>query len=259
MKIGFFDSGLGGLLIMKAVAKALPDFDYEFYGDTANLPYGNKSEEEIYALTKAGVEYLFVKDCALVIIACNTSSSTTLRRLQDGFLLEEHPDRKILGVIIPTIEEVVKSQLSNVLLIGTKRTIESDKYKLELEKFKAGHILTSVATPELVPLIEMGLIDDAYNQVLATVARVGEVDGLILGCTHYSLLGKKLKDNFGGKVTVFSQDEIIPSKLEKYLDAHVEIKSKLSNTGKRNIFLTDNSSRYDSFIQELLGGTFIGD
>ena len=108
MKIGFFDSGLGGLTILKAVTQALPSYDYEYFGDTAHVPYGNKSEEEIYELTKAGVEHLFEQECALVIIACNTASAETLRKLQDTFLKEEYPDRNILGVIIPMVEEVLE-------------------------------------------------------------------------------------------------------------------------------------------------------
>jgi glutamate racemase len=133
MKIGFFDSGLGGLMILKAVAKALPEFDYEFYGDTANLPYGDKSEAAIYELTKQGVEHLFKRDCALVIVACNTASAETLRRLQDEYLPESYPDRRILGVIIPTVEEVMQEKYSNAILLATKRTVESKKYEKELK------------------------------------------------------------------------------------------------------------------------------
>ena len=131
MKIGLFDSGLGGLTILKAVARALPAYDYEFYGDTANLPYGDKSEDQIYELTKRGVEHLFSRDCALIIIACNTASAETLRRMQDEYLKEAYPDRRVLGVIIPTIEEVAEAGLTNVLLIGTRRTIESHKFEKE--------------------------------------------------------------------------------------------------------------------------------
>lgn len=260
MKIGFFDSGLGGLTILKAVAKELPDYDYEFYGDTANLPYGNKSEEEIFELTKRGIEHLFIKGCILVIIACNTASAETLRKLQDGFLVEEHPDKKILGVIIPTVEEVAESKLKKVLMIATKRTVDSGKYGTELAKLAGDTELVSVATPILVPLIELGNIDDALNEVLAVLKRDGEdVEGLILGCTHYTVLKEKIaKSELGRKISIFSQDEIIPKKLRDYLDRHLEIQTQLTRGGERNIFLTNNDSRYDAAIQELLGGAFIG-
>lgn len=258
MKIGLFDSGLGGLTILKAVAKMLPDYDYEFYGDTANLPYGNKTEEEIYELTKAGVKHLFERECSLIIIACNTASAETLRRIQDGYLKDSYPDRRILGVIIPTVEEVHAAALKRVLLIGTKRTIESGKYDKELSKVDSATELISLATPELVPLIEMGLIDDAFNQVLSLVVKVGEVNGLILGCTHYSLLGQKLSEHYADKkIKIFSQDIVIPEKLKTYLSHHPEIETKLTRGSTRSIFLTDNSSRYDGVIRELLGGVFI--
>lgn len=260
MKIGLFDSGLGGLLILKAVAKELPDYDYEFYGDTANLPYGDKSEANIFELTKKGVEHLFSKDCLIVIVACNTASAETLRRLQDEFLALEFPQRKILGVIIPTVEEVVDSKLSSVLLIATRRTVESLKYEMEFSKLPEAPAIISIATPALVPLIEMGEVEAALEEALNVIKEAGEIEGVILGCTHYSLLADKLVENLAlQNLQVFSQDKIIPAKLRTYLENHPELESQLSREGKRNIFLTDSSTRYDAIIQELLGGSFIGD
>lgn len=256
MKIGLFDSGLGGLTILKAVARALPAYDYEFYGDTANLPYGDKSEDQIYELTKRGVEHLFSRDCALIIIACNTASAETLRRMQDEYLKDAYPDRRVLGVIIPTIEEVAEAGLTNVLLIGTRRTIESHKFEKEFAKVSGAPQVVAEATPALVPLIEMGDIEPALEETFRVVAGAGEVDGLILGCTHYCVLKDELAAKFPD-VKIFSQDTIIPKKLELYLTKHPEIESKLSREGTRNIFLTDASPRYDSVIRELLGGAFI--
>lgn len=257
MKIGLFDSGLGGLTILKAVARALPEYDYEFYGDTANLPYGDKSEETIYELTKRGMEHLFARDCALIIVACNTASAETLRRLQDEYLVDAYPDRRILGVIIPTIEDVSAAGISRALLIGTRRTIESHKFEKEFAKVAPAPELVSEATPALVPLIEMGDHEPALTEVLRVVAGVGEVDGLILGCTHYCVLKDALRRELPADIKIFSQDEIIPSKLADYLDKHPEIESKLGREGTRNIFLTDSSPRYDAVIRELLGGAFI--
>ena len=260
MKIGLFDSGLGGLTILKAIARELPWYDYEFYGDTANLPYGDRNEKEIYELTKKGVEYLFAKDCVLVIIACNTSSAETLRKLQDGFLQENYSDRKILGVIIPTIEAVVEQSLNKVVLIGTNRTVNSKKYLYELAKYPRVPELVSVATPDLVPLIEAGEFETAFSNALEAIEQTGEKDGVILGCTHYTVLGPGLIKHFQSKsVAIFSQDKIIPTKLKSYLENHPEIEIKLTRGGQRNIHLTDNSSRYDVIIQELLGGAFIAD
>ncbi len=260
MKIGFFDSGLGGLLVLKAVARALPAYDYEFYGDTANLPYGDKTESEIFALTKKGVEHLFQKNCSLVIIACNTASAATTRRLQDELLKVEYPDRKILGVIIPTVEVVVESLLKKVLLIGTNRTINSGKYATEFGRHQGAPNLVSIATPELVPQIEEGQLEMALQGVLDVVQVNEGMDGLILGCTHYAILKQKITEQLAHKkIQIFSQDEIIPDKLKTYLENHPELEKLLTRAGERNVHLTDKSSRYDSVIQELLGGAFIAD
>lgn len=260
MKIGFFDSGLGGLTIMNAVTKELPQYDYEFYGDTLNLPYGNKREDEIYELTKQGMERLFAKDCLLVIIACNTASAETTRRLQTEFLPHKHPDKKILGVIVPTIETLIEHGVKKSILIGTKRTIDSNKYKEEIAKLQNCDRpeLTTINTPELVPLIENLENQKALEYVSNIIdKRNGEEDGIILGCTHYTVLKNKLKEKYKQKLTIFSQDEIIPEKLKSYLDKHPEIKNKLSQNQSRNIFLTKHKNEYDELLQELLNAKFI--
>ena len=127
MTIGLFDSGLGGLTILRAVVKQLPQYDYVYYGDTANLPYGDKSEAEIYDLSVAAMDYLFGEGCALIIVACNTASAETLRKLQDEYLPKHYPERRILGVIIPTVETLIADGVEAALLLATKRTVESQK------------------------------------------------------------------------------------------------------------------------------------
>lgn len=261
MKIGFFDSGLGGLVILKAVAAALPQYDYEYYGDTEHLPYGDKTEAEIYELTKVGVTHLFSRDCVLVVLACNTASAETLRRLQDEWLPTAYPERRILGVIIPVIEEVVASGIKKALLIATKRTVSSGKYHLELGKRNVIDVkIEALATPELVPLIEAGELEAAVQLVIGLVEerkQGGGLEGLILGCTHYALLAPALTAHFGEALQIFSQTEIIPRKLADYLDSHNEIKNALSQGGGRNVYLTKHSPNYDVFIEQLLQGRMI--
>ncbi|USN87894.1 MAG: glutamate racemase [Candidatus Nomurabacteria bacterium] len=258
MKIGFFDSGLGGLTILKAVATELPEYDYEYYGDTANLPYGDKTEEEIFILTKQGIEHLFKKECLLVIVACNTASAETLRKLQTEYLPHTHPDKKVLGVIIPTIEELLEESVTHTILIGTNRTIESKKYESEIKKHKEELKVTAIKTPELVPLIEGRQYEDALCVVSKIIdERKGE-QGIILGCTHYTILKEKLEEKYtGSDFKIFSQDLIIPSKLKKYLENHPEIETKLSKNYRRNIYLTDNSNQYDELIETILNGHLI--
>ncbi len=247
---------------MKAVATSMPQYDYEFYGDTANLPYGDKTEEEIYELTEAGIEDLFEKDCSLVVIACNTASAETLRKLQYTFLVEEYPDRKILGVIIPMVEEVVDCHAKRALLIATNRTVSSSKYEREFEKFGTdAPELISVATPGLVPLIEEGHINEAVEEVMPLVEELINKggDSLILGCTHYTLLKEGIEERIGQSLMIFSQTEIIPKKLYQYLEAHPEIENKLTRTESRNIYLSEHNDKYDRVIGEILGGHFIAD
>lgn len=232
MKIGVFDSGLGGLMILDAVRERLPMYDYIYYGDTKNLPYGDKTEEEIYELTRRAVIELFEHDVLLVIIACNTASAESLRRLQDTLLIDGYRERRILGVIIPTIEILIEDGHENVLLIGTSRTVESGKYVRELEKRTANHIrLTSIATPELVPLIESGTIPGAIEALeMYLTPRMGEIDTLVLGCTHYTVLKEHARKTYPG-LRVISQDELIPAKLATYLERHTEIESRISRSG----------------------------
>lgn len=258
MNIGFFDSGLGGLLILKAVAKELPQYDYIYYGDTANVPFGDKTEAEIFSFTKNAITELFRKDCLLVIVACNTSSAETLRKIQDTYLKEEYPDRRILGVIVPTVEEVIEQGHKRAILIATKRTVESGKYKRELAKLDASLELVSIAAPEIVPLIESHQDGEAVaTAIKALEAEVREGDVVLLGCTHYILLKDALREHFGSSLSIVSQDEVIPKKLADYLDRHPEITSRLTSTGKREITLTEYRPDYDRLTAEFLGGAYI--
>lgn len=261
MNIGFFDSGLGGLTILRAVVRSLPQYEYVFYGDTANVPYGDKTEVEVYAYSQAAMEYLFARDCVLVILACNTASAKTLRRLQDEWLSKYYPDRRILGVIIPTIETLIESGSRRALLLATKRTVSSGKYNKELALRGDGHCqLTSYATPTLVPLIESGNIEKAVTEVEHLLQSISEpFDTLILGCTHYTELKAMLRNlpTLAG-VRVISQDEIIPVKLEEYLLRHPEIANQLSSGGMRSIHLTSHRPEYDAIAAQLLHGAFVG-
>ena len=259
MKIGFFDSGLGGLTILRAVVREMPQYNYAFYGDTANLPFGDKSETEIYEFTKEGVRYLFESGCVLVIIACNTASAETARRLQQEFLPTEYPDRKILGIIVPTVEELCFTVPTRVALIGTKRTVESGKYQLELaHKGNGNTILKQIATPEFVPLIEAGRIQEAAEQAIEKIeSEAGDYEVVVLGCTHYTEIKDRLRQHFGLSKQIISQDEVIPQKLRAYLTAHPETESQLMHGGTRSVHLTAHRPDYDVLMGQFLGGVFV--
>lgn len=230
MKIGFFDSGQGGLLVAKAVQAHMPQYDYVYYGDTANVPYGDKSESEIFELTKRGMERLFAEECALVVVACNTASVQSIRKLQVDWLPTSHPDRKILGVVIPTVEALACKSVHEVLLLATTRTVASDKYETELLKIGSKITLHKQAAPHLVPLLEAGdfaqAVDRAAGHISSGLEKNENLDAVILGCTHYSLLVGDLRKRFPD-IQFFAQTEIIPYKLGAYLAAHPELETKL--------------------------------
>lgn len=254
-KIGLFDSGLGGLTILEAVSRALPQYDYRYYGDTEHLPLGDKTEAEIFAFTQAGVEELFREGAVLAIIACNTASAETLRRLQDEWLPQRYPDRRILGVIIPTVEALIASPSQAALLIATRRTVESGKYPLELRQ-RAGRDLRlhTLATPSLVPLIEAGKSKEALAAAIAALEAEAArhfFDTVILGCTHYVALKAGLRAHFGSRLAILSQDEIIPAKLADYLLRHPELESRLGQGSTRHIHLTRHRPDYDQTIRYL--------
>ena len=251
--IGFFDSGLGGLTVLGSVIAHLPDYNYLYYGDTKNLPYGDKSEEEIYKYTEEAMRYLFDNGCALVIIACNTASAETLRRLQDTFLVNEYPDKRILGVVIPTIEELVESGAKQALLVGTKRTVESHKYDKELTKREITHIdLLSIPTPLLVPLIESGNLMQAYSILAEVIEKQKDIDTVVLACTHYTLLKAMVRRTYGDALHVLSQDEFVPKKLEAYLANHPEIEEKIGKGGIYTMHLTKERKEYTSMMSRFM-------
>lgn len=249
MRIGFFDSGLGGLTILEAVRKCLPEYDYLFFGDTLHVPYGGRSEEEVYSLTKAAVIHLFNEGALLVIIACNTASAETLRRLQETILTNEYASHRILGVIVPTVEVLVEKKYKKILLIGTERTVQSKKYEKELSKRSDGYqTIMGYPTPGLVPLIEAARMDEAAVQMKSyltnAMGEVGVLECIVLGCTHYTLLKKAVRVWYP-EISIIAQDEIIPEKLSKYLETHGEIRSKLTQRRELVIQLSKDTPEYE--------------
>ena len=258
MKIGFFDSGLGGLIIMSAVAKALPQYDYMFLGDTMNVPYGNRSHDFVHEITKKAVTYLFEQDCVLVIIACNTAGVTALRPLQQNWLMNNYPDRRILGVVVPTLETAIEKKHKKIGLLATSATVNSAVYEAELQKINPEIELISQAAPLLVPLIEnegQKWIEPILEDYLRPLIQA-EIQSLILGCTHYPFVKKDIINIFKKndcKADLISQDECIPYKLADYLQRHPEIESRITQTGKRAFSVTDITDSYRKSATNIYG------
>lgn len=242
MKIGIFDSGLGGLLITQSLIHALPQYDYLYFGDTARVPYGNRSQATIYEFTKNAIEYLFANDCQLIIIACNTASAEALRAIQQHYLPTHYADRRVLGVLVPAIEAaVVQTKNNRVGVIATQGTVSANAYPIEINKRHPGITVVQQATPLLVPLVENNSLqyaDPILNDYLAPLLKQ-HIDTLVLGCTHYPILKTHIQHRVGESVKLISQDEVIPAKLANYLVRHPEITAKLSQNSTRQFVMTD--------------------
>jgi glutamate racemase len=256
MKIGVFDSGLGGLLVLNGLvmSKKLKQYDFIYLGDTKNLPYGNKSSKQIYSLATKAVEYLFEQDCELIIVACNTVSAEALRKLQQEYLPKsKYKNRKILGIIRPTIETV--SYNSIVGLIGTNLTTKSGAYVRELKKINPKIKTYQLATPLLVPMIENESLND-INEVLGHYLRpliAKGIDTLVLGCTHYGLIKKQIKAALPKGIKIIAQEELLPAKLINYLKGHPEIDKALSKNAKIELQVTKNNPLYTKLAHEWFG------
>ncbi|NCP67195.1 glutamate racemase [bacterium] len=223
MKIGVFDSGLGGHFTLDKCKPLMPEHEFIGFFDQTNAPYGDKSQAEILQLTESGVNELFAEDCDLVLIACNTACTQALRRLQ-----EKYPDRKILGCLIPAAEMAVDSEAISIGLIGTSRTIESKKYERETFKINPRAKIHGLATPKLVPFIEAGNSDDLECEIylkekIQMLINEHQIKTLILGCTHYSVLKARVTKLFP-TLEVIDSAEAQALKLVGYLMRHPELK-----------------------------------
>ncbi len=255
-KIGVFDSGLGGLFIADSIRKLMPAYDYIYLGDTLNLPYGRRSDQAIYNLSEKAMRYLFSQGCDLVIMACNTASAAALRRLQQGFLQSEFPHKRILGVVVPTLEVAIEQGAQKIGLLATQRTVQSNIYEAELKKINPAVELLAVASPLLVPLIEDGgekYIDQILSDYLDPMIDAN-VQTVILGCTHYVAIKSRVQAIMKN-VSLISQDDIIPPKLEDYLHRHPEMEKRLSRGGTLEIHATDTNENFLRNIASLAGSS----
>lgn len=255
--IGVFDSGFGGLTILRAFLTKLPQYDYTYLGDNARTPYGNKSQAVIYAYTRQAVEFLFARGCVLVILACNTASAKALRRIQQEFLPAAYPDRRVLGVVIPLAEAGIEvSRYGRIGVIGTRATIESGVYEQELAKLSPDVKVFGQACPLLVPLVEEGWVGKPEaNMILKKYLyriKRKKIDTLILGCTHYPFLQKDIERIMGKNCRVLNGPDTVSDKLIDYLERHPEIQRRLTCNRNAAFFTTDDPDRF-----ELLGQKFL--
>jgi glutamate racemase len=250
--IGIFDSGYGGLTVTKEIISLLPQYDYIYLGDNARTPYGNRSFDVVYQYTFEAVKWLFGKGCHLVILACNTASAKALRTIQQKDLLNLAPEKRVLGVIRPVTESIGNlTRSGHIGILGTTGTISSGSYIIEINHFFPHLIVTQEACPMWVPLVEnnehSGEGADYFikKHVSNLLRKDPEIDAIILGCTHYPLLIKKIKTFLPDSVSIISQGEITSKKLADYLFRHPEIEQKCSKNRNIEFFTTDSSELFN--------------
>lgn len=258
--IGIFDSGYGGLTVMKEIVRELPGYDYLYLGDNARTPYGPRSFETIYHYTLECVKFLFSRNCHLVILACNTASAKALRNIQQKDLPRIDPGRRVLGVIRPTTEIIGRhSETGHVGILGTEGTVGSRSYVMEIEKFFPGTSVFQEACPMWVPLVEYGEYDGpgadyfVKQHIDRIMARSDKIDALLLACTHYPLLIEKIRTYTPEKVSILSQDKIVAESLADYLERHPEIDEKCSKDGSRRFLTTDSADLFDRHAEIFYG------
>ena len=264
--IAIFDSGYGGLTVLKACRERLPQYNYLYLGDNLRVPYGLRSPETIQQFSEEALRYFFTKNIPLTVIACNTASAAALPYLQEKYLLAKGIiNKKVLGVIIPVAEKAVTlTRNKRIAVVGTRATIHSKTYEKELQKLDPSIRIFAVATPLLVPLIEEGWHHkpEARSILKKYLAPVKDFapDTLILGCTHYPMMQDVFEDILGPRVHVLDAPRAVADSLADYLARHPEIESQItknahpSKPGTITFTCTDAPERFSEFAQKFLGG-----
>ena len=253
--IGVFDSGFGGLHVLKHVTTRLPQYGYIYLGDSARAPYGPRNSDEIYAFTKQGIEFLFSHGAQLVVLACNTASSEALRKIQMEYQALGNPN-KVLGVLIPFAEAAAASTKNGrVGVLATEGTVRSGAFVREITKL--GNIeVFQQAAPELVPLIEAGKQDSdealLYIEKYLSPLLTHDIDTLVLGCTHYGIVQEKIKKAAKG-VYVVSERDVVPDSLARYLERHPDIEQTIQENVPSHFYTTGDVAHF-----ETLGSLFFG-
>ncbi len=258
--IGVFDSGYGGLTVLKELMARLPQYDYSYLGDNARAPYGNRSFESVYQYTLQSVQWLFREGCPLVILACNTASAKALRTIQQTDLPRIAPDNRVLGVIRPTAEVVGNyTRTGKVGVMATRGTVLSQSYPIEIAKSFPGLRVIQQACPLLVPLIENNEHDKPgadyfvreYTDLL--YAQCPDIDTVLLACTHYPLLKDKIAACLPPGTRLISQGEIVAASLADYLQRHPDMEARCSKKGQIRFFTTDSTEDFDNHASIFYG------
>lgn len=264
--IGVFDSGYGGLSVLSELQKKLPDYDYLYLGDNARAPYGSRSFDVIYEYTWEAVQYLFDEGCSLVILACNTASAKALRSIQQKQLPLLQSTKRVLGVIRPSTEALEKSTGSkHVGILGTEGTVKSGSYLIELGKMSPELVVTQQACPMWVPLIENNTFDSPggtyflQKDLVSLLEQDPKIDTILLACTHYPLIKKRLEELLPDSIQVIAQGELVADSLADYMLRHPEIDSLCSKSGKSRYLTTENATDFSEKASTFLGEEIVAE
>ena len=258
--VGIFDSGYGGLTVFRSIADLLPQYDYIYLGDNGRAPYGNRSFETVHQYTLECVQWFFSQGCTLVILACNTASATALRTIQQQDLPVIATSRRVLGVIRPTAEVIgTFTKTNSVGVLGTKGTINSGSYQIEINKFFPDVKVHQLACPMWVPLVEYGEYRSAGADFFVQkyldelLAQAPDIDTILLACTHYPLLLEKIYKYLPAGIKVVAQGDIVAHSLADYLARHTEIESTLTRHGHKSFHTTDDTADFDNHATTFFG------
>jgi glutamate racemase len=260
--LGFFDSGFGGLSVVREVRKRLPKHSLVYLGDNARSPYGGLSAETIYQYTMEGVVELFHRGADIVVLACNTSSSVALRRIQQHHLAVHHPNKRVLGIVIPTAEEVSRLSVTKVIgVLATEVTVASYAYPQELHKIDPSVTVIQQACPKLVPMIEAGELGNIGEEVRTYIDQLLEqderIDTVLLGCTHYALIESTIREIAPARIRVLSQGAIVAEKLADYLERHPEFAEWMDLSGKSTFLTTNYSDSMKTLASRFYGSPIV--
>ncbi|MFV0483068.1 MAG: glutamate racemase [Bacteroidales bacterium] len=251
--ISIFDSGYGGLTVLKEIYRLLPEYDYMYVGDNARAPYGTRSYEVVYRYTLDAVRYLFKEGSPLTILACNTASAKALRSIQQTDLPNIAPDNRVLGVIRPAVEKAGElSTTGHVGVLGTTGTINSNSYPIELTKWSGGKIthVSQQDCPMWVPIIENGeelnpaSLPFIKSKVEELLAKDVDIDLIILACTHYPLIKEQIKKFLPSRVSLMNQAALVAERLQDYLQRHPQMEKRISRGGSMRFLTTEDNKEF---------------
>lgn len=259
-KIGVFDSGFGGLTVLRSMVDLLPNYPFIYFGDNARAPYGNKSFDLIYEYTLEGVNFLFDKGCELVVLACNTASAKALRTIQQKDLPRIAPSKRVLGVIRPSTEEIASFTRSGFVgILGTEGTVKSESYLLELAKISPNLQVFQHACPLWVPLIEERQYDTVAGKMIIAsdidllFKQNKNIDTILLACTHYPIIKSIIHEAVEQRASIIEQGPLVALKLKDYLTRHPEMASRLGNEQPVEFYTTEREDYFNQHASEIYG------